>query len=38
MSNGDMQEIDAGIAPFVAALRAAGVETFESCEGWTTPG
>jgi hypothetical protein len=26
-------ELDAGIAPYVEALRAAGVETVESCEG-----
>jgi len=25
--------IDAGIRPYVETLRAAGVETFESCEG-----
>ncbi len=26
-------QIDAGILPFVEALRAAGIETFESCQG-----
>jgi hypothetical protein len=26
-------ELDPGIAPYVDALRAEGVETFESCEG-----
>lgn len=26
-------ELDRGIAPYVHALRRAGVETFESCEG-----
>ncbi len=25
--------LDPGIAPFVEALRAAGIETFESCQG-----
>lgn len=25
--------LDAGIRPFVVALREAGIETFESCEG-----
>lgn len=25
--------LDAGIRPYVLALRAAGIETFESCEG-----
>lgn len=25
--------LDKGIAPYVTALRAAGIETFESCEG-----
>jgi hypothetical protein len=28
-----LPELDAGIAPYVDALRAEGVETFESCEG-----
>lgn len=27
------RDLDAGIRPFVLALRAGGVETFESCEG-----
>jgi hypothetical protein len=26
-------ELDPGIAPYVEALRAAGIDTFESCEG-----
>ncbi len=25
--------LDTGIAPYVAALRESGIETFESCEG-----
>jgi hypothetical protein len=29
----ELSGLDAGIAPHVAVLRAAGVETFESCEG-----
>ena len=29
----DESQLDAGIAPFVMALRAGGVETFESCQG-----
>lgn len=29
----ELDTIDAGIRPFVEALRAAGVETFESCQG-----
>ena len=32
-STDEDQQLDAGIKPYVAALRAAGVETFESCEG-----
>jgi len=28
-----LPELDRGIAPYVDALREAGVETFESCEG-----
>jgi len=28
-----LPELDPGIAPYVDALREAGVETFESCEG-----
>jgi hypothetical protein len=28
-----LPELDPGIAPYVDVLRAAGVETFESCEG-----
>lgn len=28
-----MGTVDPGIAPYVAVLRAAGVETFESCQG-----
>jgi hypothetical protein len=28
-------QLDAGIKPYVAALRAEGVETFESCQGGT---
>jgi hypothetical protein len=28
-----LPELDPGIAPYVDALRAEGVETFESCEG-----
>jgi hypothetical protein len=28
-----LSRLDPGIAPYVDALRAAGVETFESCEG-----
>src|SRR6266511_4707925 len=26
-------DLDAGVAPYVQALQAAGIETFESCEG-----
>jgi hypothetical protein len=26
-------ELDPGIAPYVETLRAAGIDTFESCEG-----
>jgi hypothetical protein len=29
----DLDELDAGIRPYVEVLRAAGVETFESCQG-----
>jgi hypothetical protein len=28
-----LEDLDAGIAPFVSVLNAAGIETFESCEG-----
>lgn len=28
-----LPELDPGVAPYVDALRAEGVETFESCEG-----
>ncbi len=28
-----LDQLDPGIRPAVAALRAAGIETFESCEG-----
>lgn len=28
-----MDKLDPGIRPYVETLRAAGVETFESCEG-----
>jgi hypothetical protein len=28
-----LDSLDAGIRPYVEVLRAAGVETFESCEG-----
>lgn len=28
-----LESLDDGIRPYVATLRAAGIETFESCEG-----
>lgn len=30
---GWLADLDAGIAPYVDVLDAAGIETFESCEG-----